>query len=75
MIDGKIEDTESGTVMAMWGNTLMRGAVRTALKLQQKDGEETTEENKEESDVETKPQAEEAEAQKHGELHSFSNKG
>ncbi|VDO97325.1 unnamed protein product [Heligmosomoides polygyrus] len=31
MIDGKIEDADSSSAMSLWGNTLMRGAVRTHM--------------------------------------------
>ncbi|KHJ96569.1 hypothetical protein OESDEN_03459 [Oesophagostomum dentatum] len=42
MIDGKIEDPESGAVMALWGNTLLRGAVRVHMRVQDpKDGEQS----------------------------------
>ncbi|KAL6736265.1 hypothetical protein Aduo_006634 [Ancylostoma duodenale] len=63
MIDGKIEDVQSGAAMVLWGNTLLRGAVRTHMRVQDVEKDEKPEENPEE---ETKT-AEEPAAEPKGE--------
>lgn len=55
MIDGKIEDVESGAAMVLWGNTLLRGAVRTHMKVQDVTNAKKPEENVEE-EPEQKPE-------------------
>ncbi|RCN44715.1 hypothetical protein ANCCAN_09290 [Ancylostoma caninum] len=53
MIDGKIEDVQSGAAMVLWGNTLLRGAVRTHMKVQDVEKNEKPDETPEEETKET----------------------
>ncbi|EYB83941.1 hypothetical protein Y032_0326g2561 [Ancylostoma ceylanicum] len=64
MIDGKIEDVQSGAAMVLWGNTLLRGAVRTHMRVQEVEKDEKPEETPEE---ETKTEAEEPVVEPKGE--------
>ncbi|ETN75813.1 hypothetical protein NECAME_12092 [Necator americanus] len=64
MIDGKIEDVESGTVMALWGNTILRGAVRTHMKVENLEKDEKSEDVDEDSKEESKKESESTIAEK-----------
>ncbi|CAJ0606097.1 unnamed protein product [Cylicocyclus nassatus] len=59
MIDGKIEDAESSTPLNMWGNALMNGVVKSALKMQKEDEEGTETEGDKEETAEKKSEAKE----------------
>ncbi|WKX97461.1 hypothetical protein Q1695_013263 [Nippostrongylus brasiliensis] len=63
VIDGKVEDVESGGVMALWGNVLLRGAVRTHMnvealtegKKEKKEKKQSQSDEEEANEEQTKP--------------------